>query len=99
MEYKKLIRDFIPAIISASGRRCETLELEPGAYQIALREKLVEEALEVRGAALVDVASELADVLEVIDALIKAYNLTAEQVNQIKKIAAVNGVVLLNAYS
>ncbi|MBO0360693.1 nucleoside triphosphate pyrophosphohydrolase [Hymenobacter sp. BT186] len=72
MEYCKLVRDFIPDIIAASKRRCATRVLEEQAYQDALREKLVEEALEAKSAPLAELAIELADVLEVIAALATA---------------------------
>lgn len=80
MEYQKLIRDFIPSIIAASGRSCETRVLEGPEYVEALRDKLVEEACEVKAASARELATELADVLEVIDALLEAYSLQLEQV-------------------
>ncbi|GAB3840295.1 nucleoside triphosphate pyrophosphohydrolase [Hymenobacter jeollabukensis] len=84
MEYCKLIRDFIPDIISASGRRCETRVLGEQAYQDALREKLVEEALEVKSAPLAELAIELADVLEVIAALATAHGIRMEEIQQLQ---------------
>lgn len=84
MEYQKLIRDFIPSIIAASGRSCETRVLEESEYAAALRAKLVEEACEAQAASATELATELADVLEVIDALLVAYGLQLEQVQQVQ---------------
>ncbi|MCB2380362.1 nucleoside triphosphate pyrophosphohydrolase [Hymenobacter sp. BT635] len=84
MEYPKLIRDLIPSIIAASGRNCETRILDGPEYVEALREKLVEEACEAKAASATELATELADVLEVIDALLEAHGLQMEQVQQLQ---------------
>jgi predicted house-cleaning noncanonical NTP pyrophosphatase (MazG superfamily) len=70
--HNKLVRDRIPQIIAASGRRPVTRVLDEAAYRQALRAKLVEEAREASQAAGEDLAAELADVLEVTSALANA---------------------------
>jgi predicted house-cleaning noncanonical NTP pyrophosphatase (MazG superfamily) len=79
--YNKLVRDRIPEIIRADGNVCTTEIMQGGEYIQALREKLVEEALEA--AATVDIPmliNELADVYEVMDALMARYDITPASV-------------------
>ena len=84
MEHQKLVRDRIPEIIAASGRRCETRVLNETAYRDALRDKLLEEAREVKEASPTELATEIADVLEVVDALLEAHGLDINQVKQLQ---------------
>jgi predicted house-cleaning noncanonical NTP pyrophosphatase (MazG superfamily) len=71
-EFNKLVRDEIPSNIERGGESVLTGRLEGEALIKALREKLVEEALEVLDAKDHDsVLNEISDVLEVIDALAK----------------------------
>ena len=73
----KLVRDLIPDIIAESGRVAKIVKLNEADYLIKLREKVVEEAIEVRDAK--DISSlilELADLQEVIDTLRDAYQLS-----------------------
>ncbi len=70
--HHKLVRDQIPGIIAAAGRQPVTLVLDQADYQAALRTKLLEEAREAQEAAGGQLASELADVLEVLKALAAA---------------------------
>jgi len=70
--YNKLVRDKIPEIIEKAGKQCETITLRDREYQEALREKLIEEATEVATASLEQLIQELADLYEVIDALLIA---------------------------
>jgi len=69
-QYYKLVRDRIPEIIKNSGNQCETTILSDQEYQKALRQKLIEEATEAATASPQKLAEELADLYEVIDALI-----------------------------
>jgi predicted house-cleaning noncanonical NTP pyrophosphatase (MazG superfamily) len=75
--YNKLVRDQIPDIIAAAGRQPSTRILDHASYQVALRTKLLEEAREAEAAADEQLASELADVLEVLRALATAPGFTA----------------------
>lgn len=82
--YNKLIRDRIPEIIRAAGKQCETTVMAEEEYIQALRSKLVEEALEAQQAAPEDLVTELADLQEVIAALVEVYGLTPEQVRAVQ---------------
>ncbi len=74
-EYNKLVRDRIPEIIDRSNCNYEIAILSNDDYLDGLGEKLIEEAAEV-SAALKDspekLIDELADLQEVIDALLLA---------------------------
>jgi predicted house-cleaning noncanonical NTP pyrophosphatase (MazG superfamily) len=73
VEYNKLVRDKIPALIEAKGERVDVFRLAGDALLTALRQKLVEEALEALDAnAGGDLVGELADVQEVLNAIIAA---------------------------
>lgn len=80
-EYHKLVRDRIPQIISGSGNTCETEILEDGAYLLQLEEKLSEELAEYRQSGELE---ELADLLEVMMALVEAKGSTWEELNAIR---------------
>ena len=67
--YNKLVRDKIPEIITANGEKANTRILSEEEYKLELRKKLVEEAKEYLEDGSVE---ELADVMEVIYALMKA---------------------------
>lgn len=67
----KLVRDRIPEIMAADGSPLATIELvEDRLFRCALLDKLVEEALEARRAGEDQLPEEIADVLEVLDALL-----------------------------
>lgn len=84
-KHNKLVRDKIPEIIRNSGNQCETTILSNLDYIEALREKLVEEAKETAIAPPKELAQELADVMEVIDALMAAAGIDRETVKEIQK--------------
>lgn len=73
--YDKLVRDKIPAIIRATGRDCVVEIMDDADYRQALRTKLVEEAREATAATGNALIGELADVLEVVDALCATHGL------------------------
>lgn len=77
--YNKLVRDRIPEIIQSQGHRPATRVLEDDEYQAALLAKLLEEAQEAQSAPPEDLPSELADVFEVLQALVAAYGLNWEE--------------------
>jgi predicted house-cleaning noncanonical NTP pyrophosphatase (MazG superfamily) len=83
--YDKLVRDRIPEIIRHSGKTFETSILSEYAYRAALLTKLVEEANEAALAGPEDLVTELADLLEVIDATIRAFGLTREAVERVQR--------------
>ena len=84
--YDKLVRDLIPDIIRQHGGTCgvETLD-DDDAFRHALRSKLVEEAREAADAPDAALATELADLLEVIDTLLGACGLTHEALRAIQQ--------------
>ena len=69
-EYNKLIRDRIPEIICKAGRECEVKTMSQSEYHQALLNKLVEEAKEAVQANSDNLIEELADIYEVIDAIL-----------------------------
>lgn len=79
----KLIRDKIPDIIRRSGREPEVRRISGEALEDALKEKLVEEALELRESG--GVYDELADVLEVVDAIIERCGIDRRKLEKVKK--------------
>ena len=79
-EYNKLIRDDIPAILEGKQIPFAVERMKTEEYQQALRRKLVEEAQEAAAAAEADLITELADLLEVIDATVMANGLERDQV-------------------
>jgi predicted house-cleaning noncanonical NTP pyrophosphatase (MazG superfamily) len=76
--HNKLVRDRIPEIIQAAGQEYATEVMALEDYQQALREKLVEEAQEAADAR--DLIGELADLYEVMDALIKVYGIDPDAI-------------------
>jgi predicted house-cleaning noncanonical NTP pyrophosphatase (MazG superfamily) len=80
-EYNKLVRDRIPEIIAQTGYTYEIAIMSEQEYQQALREKLVEEALEATTACDTQhLITELADLYEVIDTLMADYNIAPEMI-------------------
>ncbi len=82
--YDKLVRDRIPQIIAASGRHYAVTVLADDAFVAALRAKLVEEAQEAAVAEPAELAVELADLLEVVEALAAQHHVTLEQIRQLQ---------------
>ena len=80
--YNKLVRDKIPQIIEASGKQCVTTRLSKEEYLQALDEKLNEELAEYQQSKSLE---ELADLLEVMGAVVKARGSTWEELTQIRK--------------
>jgi predicted house-cleaning noncanonical NTP pyrophosphatase (MazG superfamily) len=78
--YDKLVRDRIPEIIRAAGHHPVTRVLDHPAYQAALLDKLLEEAREARQAPAEHLAAELADVLEVLQAIAAAHDLPWDRI-------------------
>ena len=71
-QYNKLIRDKVPAMMLASGRKMVTRTVVGQELRAALRTKIDEEVAEYDAAADDDLAAvELADLLEVVMALAK----------------------------
>ena len=79
-EHNKLVRDRIPEIIRKSGIECQAVTLSEIEYRQALRQKLIEESQEAATANNYDLVVEIADLLEVVDALLKSYGISYHQV-------------------
>jgi predicted house-cleaning noncanonical NTP pyrophosphatase (MazG superfamily) len=80
----KLVRDRIPEIIHANGDIAVVRTLTLAEYREALRDKLREECEEARLAPSEELAGELADVLEVLQAMANIADLTWEEVLQLQ---------------
>lgn len=80
--YNKLVRDRIPEIIKADGKICTTEVLANEAYIEMLDAKLNEEIKEYQESKNIE---ELADLLEVIHAIVKARGYSLEQLEQIRQ--------------
>jgi len=82
--YNKLVRDRIPEIIQAAGRQCEVAILDVDEYRHALKQKLVEEAQEAQTSTDAELIVELADIQEVLAALLQAYGISPNDLSQIQ---------------
>lgn len=80
--YNKLVRDKIPEIVEASGNTCVTEILSDDAYIRALDNKLNEELAEYQQSKSLE---ELADLLEVMDAVVKARGYTWDDLTRVRK--------------
>lgn len=79
--YHKLVRDRIPDIIKADGKTCVTEILPDEQYLEMLDAKLSEELAEYQESKSLE---ELADLLEVIQAVVNARGWTWEQLEQVR---------------
>jgi predicted house-cleaning noncanonical NTP pyrophosphatase (MazG superfamily) len=79
-EYNKLVRDRIPEIIASEGRKYVIETLSEHEYRQALLHKLTEEAEEVKSAPTDKLILEIADLYEVIDALLDTYDISQAKV-------------------
>ena len=82
IKYDKLVRDRIPEIIRASGKQCRAEVLEQREYLCRLDEKLNEELAEYQESKSIE---ELADLLEVMQAVAKARGWSWEMVEQVRR--------------
>ena len=78
--YNKLVRDNIPNIIKSKGETPVTRILSEDEYKNELEKKLYEEYKEVIEASGSDRIEELADMLEIINALAKIESKTLDNV-------------------
>ena len=83
VDHGKLVRDWIPAIIESHGYRAVAHTPDEDSYRTALLAKLAEEAHEAQQATADDFPAELADVLEVLQALTAAFGLTWDQLQEL----------------
>ncbi len=84
--YDKLIRDRVPELMDADGVRYRVDVLDDAAFRAALLEKLLEEAVEVRAAeGRSELVKELADVLEVVEALLEVAGVGRDEVRGVQE--------------
>lgn len=81
--YNKLIRDNIPEIIKSKGKQPFTEILNNSDYILKLNEKLQEELDEYKKDGTVE---ELADLVEVVYAVLKYKNVSLEEFENIRKV-------------
>lgn len=74
--YNKLVRAKIPEIIEKSGKEFSYKIVSDEEYEKALKEKLIEEAIEVSKANRSNIVEELADVLEIVEAFKVLYSIS-----------------------
>ena len=79
--YHKLVRDYIPEIIEADGKTCVCETLSDEDYISLLDQKLNEELAEYQESKSLE---ELADLLEVIQAVVKARGWTLEELERVR---------------
>lgn len=84
--YNKLIRDNIPEIIKKNGQTAYISVLDNADYTAQLRKKLMEETQEYLDS---EEPEELADILEVIEALAGAKGKTLDEILEIKERKAI----------
>lgn len=84
--FNKLVRDKIPEIIEKNNEVAVTRILDNEEYLKELKTKLLEEYNEVISADKENILEELADMLEIIDALAQTENKTLEDIIKIKEI-------------
>jgi predicted house-cleaning noncanonical NTP pyrophosphatase (MazG superfamily) len=84
--YGKLIRDRIPEIMDAARVRYEVAVLDDAAFRSALRAKLLEEATEAASAGSgEELAKEIADLFEVVEALLAVEGVGLEVVRSVQQ--------------
>ena len=79
--YHKLVRDRIPEIIETDGKKCVCETLSDEDYISLLDQKLNEELAEYQESKSLE---ELADLLEVVQAVVKARGWTLEELEQVR---------------
>ena len=79
--YHKLVRDRIPEIIEADGKICVCETLTDEGYMHLLDQKLNEELAEYQESKSLE---ELADLLEVMQAVVKARGWTLDELEQVR---------------
>lgn len=80
IKYNKLIRDRIPEIMTDAGKSFVVEEMDDKEYLLKLKEKLIEEAKEVNDASEDEIIGELADLMEIVNAIEDAYSINHESV-------------------
>lgn len=82
IKYDKLVRDKIPEIIEASGKKCTVEVMDNETYIKYLDTKLNEELAEYQADKSIE---ELADLLEVMQAVAVARGYSVEELEKVRK--------------
>ena len=89
IKYDKLIRDNIPTIIENAGKTCVYEVMDDNKYMDKLSEKLQEEVLEYsqeqKNNNVSAAIEELADIEEIILALLAKYNVSLEEFDDVRR--------------
>ncbi|MCK2017445.1 nucleoside triphosphate pyrophosphohydrolase [Peribacillus frigoritolerans] len=87
--HNKLVRDRIPEVIEATGKKFTTRVLDEMEYIEELKKKSFEELQEyAETESKEDAIEELADVLEILHALAEYHGASIEEVEKVRKIKA-----------
>lgn len=82
--YNKLVRDKIPQIIEASGKKCEVRTLLHEEYKIMLELKLHEELIEFQTEKKDKKVEELADLVEVVYAILESKGISSDEFEKLR---------------
>lgn len=83
--YHKLVRDAIPNIIDQTGKKATFRTLDENEFLVEAKKKLHEELAEYEEAVTdADAVEELADLLELIQALAKTHGVTVEELEAVR---------------
>lgn len=80
--YNKLVRDLIPEIIAKKGGTAKTHVAGAEEFWVKLKEKLGEEVAEFLES---ESAEEIADILEVLDAILEYKGFDKEEIKMVQK--------------
>jgi predicted house-cleaning noncanonical NTP pyrophosphatase (MazG superfamily) len=83
--YQKLVRDFIPIIIRQAGGLARVRVVPRSEARALLLQKLIEEAFEARSASASNIVEELADILDVIEALEANFEIEAKSLASVRE--------------
>ena len=84
-KYEKLVRDRIPEIIERAGKTTTWRELRDDEFRLALKAKALEEAQELFDADDDALLSEVADLEEVVEAILTTYGHSREALEAVRE--------------
>lgn len=84
-KFEKLVRDRIPEIIERAGKTATWRELRDDEFRLALKAKALEEAQEIFDADDDALLSELADLEEVVEAILTTYGHSREELEAVRE--------------
>jgi predicted house-cleaning noncanonical NTP pyrophosphatase (MazG superfamily) len=84
-KYDKLVRDRIPEIIEQAGKAATWRTLRDGEFRLALKAKALEEARELFDATDEALLAELADLEEVVEAILTTYGHSREELEAVRE--------------